>query len=366
MPTARESPEGENMYGRTAEGATTLTSLDSITPLDSLDEEPTTEELVVIEEDGEPEDVGGALPDNERLYLTEIGKQTRLTPEDEVELAKLIEQPGIIETQLLSEPPGARHARLERMLERSKVRSQQAFERFVNANLRLVVHYAYWYTERGVPLLDLIQEGNIGLIRAVEKFDWRTGFRFSTYATWWIQQALRRAVHSHNRSIRLPVHANDDLTAIRRAEGSLMQELGRPPSEDEVAHHTKLTRARISHLKAITRPLVALDAQADGRDTDGDITYADMVSDDEHNRLVDSSELDVLRWAMLDAIKTLPIREGLVIILRNGLITGHPLTLAQTGEQVGVSREMARQIEIKAHAKLSKDPTLTHLKALDS
>jgi RNA polymerase primary sigma factor len=329
------------------------------------EEEPTEEQLAALTVD-EPQDeelkVGGVVPDSIRLYLSEIGKYPRLTPQEEVDLAKMIERPQSITLELArGDIDKEKRERLTRMLERAESRFEQARNRFITANLRLVVHYSYKYVGRGVGLLDLIQEGNLGLIRAVEKFDWRTGFRFSTYATWWIKQALKKVTNNQERQIRLPVHANDDLSNIIKTENMLQQELQRSATEAEVATGTGLTAQRIAHLKAITKPTAGLDDRIDGRGGDGDITYADTISDDEHLRIEAAAENDALRVVLLHSIKTLTVREGLVIILRNGLVSGHPLTLAQTGEEIGVSREMARQIEIKALAKMRQEDSLVEL-----
>lgn len=329
-------------------------------------DEPDKDDLELLvesaEEVEEQEQRVSSLPDSVRLYLNEIGQVDRLTPEQEIELAKAIENPALLREELDNpDLSDEKRARLQRQLTRAERRAHTAREQFITANLRLVVHFAYWYTERGVPFLDLVQEGNLGLIRAVEKFDWRTGFRFSTYATWWIQQALRRATHTQERAIRLPVHVNDELAAIVRAERELVQELERQPTEVEVADRTSLSSTRIAHLRAITRPMAGLSEQVDGRTNsagDSEITLADTIGDNSHDQAVESAETADLKMAILAAIKTLSVRESLVVILRNGFITGQELTLAQTGEEIGVSREMARQIEIKATKKLRAHPLL--------
>lgn len=332
---------------------------------DVIDDEPTPDELASLDEE-EPGEVAlreDAAPDIIRIYLQEIGRQTRLTPAEEIELAQAIEEPSNIRIELEQCPSGAKHDRLARKLAKAERHAKQARERFILANLRLVVHYSYWFDNRGVPLLDLIQEGNLGLIRAVEKYDWRAGFRFSTYATWWIQQALRKAIHTQERGIRLPVHANDELASISRAEGELAQELGRTPRPQEVADRVGLTTHRIAHLRAVTRQPLGIDESVDSKKggDSNDITYADIISDEDHLRAEAEVEAKVVKGAMLVALRELTPREALVIILRRGLVSGTPLTLAQTGEQIGVSREMARQIEIRAMAKLRQDATLRNL-----
>lgn len=334
---------------------------------DEVDDGPSIDELIVLAEaeEGGEDDIAEpkyALPDSTRLYLNEIGQIERLTPAKEIELAQTMEKPAILRDEAEQETNPEHKARLVRQIIRAERRAQEARQQFINANLRLVVHFAYWYIERGVPFLDLVQEGNLGLIRAVEKFDWRAGFRFSTYAAWWIQQALRRAAHTQERAIRLPVHVNDELSAIARIERELTQNLERQPSENEISQRTGINEHRIGHLRAITRPMAALTEQvgdrANSNNGDSEITLADTISDESHDQTIEATELANLKMTLLYAIKTLSVREGLVVFLRNGLVSGQELTLAQTGEAIGVSREMARQIEIKAMRRLQQHPTL--------
>lgn len=330
--------------------------------LDIQDPEP--EDILAVAEETDPEEPldKSVLPDNIRLYLNEIGQVDRLTPEQEIELAQVMEKPKLLRLQLAQETDPAKASRIQRKIERAEQRAKAARQQFISANLRLVAHFAYWYLERGTPFLDLVQEGNLGLIRAVEKYDWRTGFRFSTYANWWIQQALRRATHTQERAIRLPVHANDEISAIVRSERELAQELERLPTEAELSERTGLGGQRIAHLRAITRPMAGLGEQvnrvAGGESGEGEITLADTIGDESHDQEIESIEVADLKMALLDAIKKLTIREGLIVFLRNGLVGGQELTLAQAGEEIGVSREMARQIEIKAMNKLKANPQL--------
>jgi RNA polymerase primary sigma factor len=262
-----------------------------------------------------------------RLYLKSIGRVPLLTKEDEVRLAKRVEQNDM----------GAKNHLIE-------------------ANLRLVVSIAKRYTGRGLTLLDLIQEGNLGLIRAVEKFDWRRGFKFSTYATWWIRQAITRALADQSRTIRIPVHMVERMNRVSRVQRSLAQTLGREPTIDEIAKAVEMSVDQVEDILKLGQEPVSLEAPV-GAEGDGDARLGDFIEDAQEERPLEVVA-DKLREASLQqALQSLPWRERRVLELRYGLSPAGPMTLEDIGAQVGVTRERVRQIESRtlSKLKLSKD-----------
>ena len=262
-----------------------------------------------------------------RLYLKSIGRVPLLTKEDEVRLAKRVEQ-----------------------------NDMSAKNHLIEANLRLVVSIAKRYTGRGLTLLDLIQEGNLGLIRAVEKFDWRRGFKFSTYATWWIRQAITRALADQSRTIRIPVHMVERMNRVSRVTRSLAQTLGREPSIEEIAKQVEMTPDQVEDILKLGQEPVSLEAPV-GADGDGDARLGDFIEDEQEGRPLEVVA-DKLREASLQqALQSLPWRERRVLELRYGLSPAGPMTLEDIGAQVGVTRERVRQIESRtlSKLKLSKD-----------
>ena len=256
-----------------------------------------------------------------RMYLRSIGKVPLLTREDEVRLAKRVEQNDM----------GAKNALIE-------------------ANLRLVVSIAKRYGGRGLTLLDLIQEGNLGLIRAVEKFDWRRGFKFSTYATWWIRQAITRALADQSRTIRIPVHMVERMNRVARARRSLMQSLNREPTNEEIGELVEMPAAKVEEILKLGQEPVSLEAPVGSEE--GDASLGDFIEDAAIDR-----PLEVVANRMRDAdlervLDTLPWRERRVIELRYGLCDEGPMTLEDIGREVGITRERVRQIESKTLAML--------------
>lgn len=252
------------------------------------------------------------LNDPVRLYLHEIRGTRLLTAVQEVELARRIE-----------------------------AGDQRAVERMIRSNLRLVVSVAKKYMGRGLSLLDLIQEGNVGLMRAVERYDWRKGFRFSTYATWWIRQAITRSIADHARTIRLPVHVHDLLTRYIGVSRRLLQELGRPPELAEVASAVGVSAERLAELlRAAERP-VSLETPVGGDDED---TLADLIGDHDASP-EEAAHGRLLRAQVADALQELTPRERRLLELRYGLDGGHYRTLEEIGREFGVSRERVRQME---------------------
>ena len=278
-----------------------------------------------LSDDDEDEQAEQPLPDDlytaDALgtYLREIGRHPLLTADDEVALAKRIEKGD-----------------------------EEATVRMVTANLRLVVSIARRYRSTGIPLLDLIQEGNLGLLRAVEKFDWRKGFKFSTYATWWIRQAIQRGIADRGRTVRLPVHIHEQLVRLRRERRELEATLGREATPDELARAAGMSTARVLQLQGAGLAPVSLETPVGDS---GDTTIGDFVSDDREELFSDVMRT-VGRMELERALSTLPERERMILALRFGLTGEEPMTLERIGERFGLTRERIRQLEAKALAKL--------------
>jgi len=256
-----------------------------------------------------------------RTYLKEIGGVSLLSAKDEVRLAKLIEKGD-----------------------------QDAKNALIEANLRLVVSVAKRYMGRGLNLLDLIQEGNLGLIRAVEKFDYRKGFKFSTYATWWIRQAVSRAIADQARTIRIPVHMVDAINRVTRTQRQLVQDLGRQPTSAEIGEILELPADKVEELLDLARETVSLEAPMG----DTDASLADFI-EDEHTRQPDHlTARKIMREDLRKTLDGLPDRERKIIELRYGLSGNDPMTLEQVGQEFGVTRERIRQMEIRTLRRLQK------------
>jgi RNA polymerase primary sigma factor len=263
----------------------------------------------------------GGPEDSVRLYLKKIGKVRLLTREDEVRLA--------------------------RRAERNDMSAKNAL---VEANLRLVVSIAKRYTGRGLTLLDLIQEGNLGLIRAVEKFDWRRGFKFSTYATWWIRQAITRALADQSRTIRIPVHMVERMNRVARVRRALLQKHGREPTPEEIAKELEMPVARVEEALKVGQEPVSLETPVGSEE--GDASLADFIPDSSIDRPLEVVANRLREADLQAALESLPWRERRVLELRYGLAGEGPMTLEEIGTQVGVTRERVRQIESKTLLKL--------------
>jgi RNA polymerase sigma factor (sigma-70 family) len=285
--------------------------------------------------------------DGVRHYLNAIGRVPLLSHEEEVDLAKRY-QAGLAAAGRLAGDgdltPGQR-AHLRRLAEAGA----HAQERLVTANLRLVVSVARRYLGRGLSLLELVQEGNLGLMRGVEKFDHTKGFKFSTYATWWIRQALTRGTANKARSVRLPVHVHELVAKVRRTEFELLQVLGREPDDDEVAEALGLTLDRLQELRLAGREITSLDRTVG---EEGETTLGDLVRDDDAPDPARVAASHVAATEVADALSHLQERERGVLELRYGLTGDEPRTLEEIGELYGVTRERIRQIEKKTLAKL--------------
>ena len=263
---------------------------------------------------------GVSIEDPVRMYLKEIGKVSLLTADEEIELAKRMEQGD-----------------------------EEAKKRLAEANLRLVVSIAKRYVGRGMLFLDLIQEGNLGLIKAVEKFDYRKGYKFSTYATWWIRQAITRAIADQARTIRIPVHMVETINKLIRVSRQLLQELGREPTPEEIAEEMKMPVDRVREILKISQEPVSLETPIGEEE---DIHLGDFIQDDNVPVPADAAAFTLLKEQLIEVLGTLTEREQKVLRLRFGLDDGRARTLEEVGKEFNVTRERIRQIEAKALRKL--------------
>ncbi|ADH61263.1 RNA polymerase, sigma 70 subunit, RpoD subfamily [Thermoanaerobacter mathranii subsp. mathranii str. A3] len=263
---------------------------------------------------------GISIDDPVRMYLKEIGKIPLLTPEEEIELAKRIEQGD-----------------------------EEAKKRLIEANLRLVVSIAKRYVGRGMLFLDLIQEGNLGLLKAVEKFDYRKGYKFSTYATWWIRQAITRAIADQARTIRIPVHMVETINKLIRVQRQLLQELGREPTPEELAKEMGMPEEKVREIMKIAQEPVSLETPI-GEEEDSHL--GDFIPDEDAPAPAEAAAFTMLKEQLMDVLDTLTPREEKVLRLRFGLDDGRARTLEEVGKEFNVTRERIRQIEAKALRKL--------------
>jgi len=285
------------------------------------EEELSDEELAIT-----AENVDAFADDSVRLYLREIGKIPLLTPEEEAELA-------------------------QRIVKGDK----KAKDKMVESNMRLVVSIAKRYGGRGLDFLDLIQEGNTGLLRAVEKFDPDKGFKFSTYATWWVRQAITRAIADQARTIRIPVHMVETINKVLRTTRKLTSELNREPTNEEIAKELDMEPEKIDYVMRIKQDIASLDASVGREGDDEDSVLGDFVEDEERASPEDSAANQILKEQLSEIIATLTDREQKIIRLRFGIGGGRPHTLEEVGNEFDVTRERIRQIEAKALSKLRKN-----------
>jgi len=327
-------------------------ALDDVNPdeIDGLFEEITAAGIEIIDEqkdekpEGEAEEEqeepipdGLSLDDPVRMYLKEIGRVPLLSMEQEKSLAMRIEA-GELELQ----KNGTADSRLV-------ADGEEAKRQLTEANLRLVVSIAKKYVGRGMLFLDLIQEGNLGLIRAVEKFDYRKGYKFSTYATWWIRQAITRALADQARTIRIPVHMVETINRLIKVSRQLLQELGREPSVEEIAEAMALTPEKVREVMKISQEPISLETPI-GEEEDSHL--GDFIEDQEAVAPAEAASVMLLKEKMADVLQNLTERERKVLVLRFGLEDGHQRTLEEVGQEFGVTRERIRQIEAKALRKL--------------
>jgi RNA polymerase primary sigma factor len=282
-----------------------------------------------------------------RAYLKEIGRVPLLSAIEEVELSQRIEA-GLFAAHKLAEGSGLT-ARMRRDLETLVRSGDRAKEQMLEANLRLVVSIAKRYVGRGMPFLDVIQEGNLGLVRAVEKFDYTKGYKFSTYATWWIRQAITRALADQARTIRIPVHMVEQINKLLRVKRELLQELGREPSEEELARLADMPVEKVVEILGYAKDPISLDSIVG---EDGDSLLGDFIEDSDAPAAVDVVTFQLLQDSLRDVLRTLGEREARVVALRFGLVDGRQHTLDEIGHEFGLTRERIRQVEKETLAKL--------------
>ena len=298
--------------------------LDVVEPeMDDLEdeEEPSDEDLEIT-----ADNVDAFADDSVRLYLREIGKIPLLDPDEETELAYKISKGD-----------------------------KKAKDKMVESNMRLVVSIAKRYSGRGLDFLDLIQEGNTGLLRAVEKFDPDKGFKFSTYATWWIRQAITRAIADQARTIRIPVHMVETINKVLRTTRKLTTELNREPTNEEIAKELDMEPDKVDYVMRIKQDIASLDASVGKEGDDEDSVLGDFVEDEERDSPEDSAANQILKEQLAEILATLSEREQKIIRLRFGIGGGRPHTLEEVGNEFDVTRERIRQIEAKALSKLRKN-----------
>ncbi len=317
---------------------------------------PTDQELTDEEEsEEEPGQVGTSednylanidTDDTIGLYLKEVGRVPLLTAVEEVELAQRIERGRLAREELArGNVTPRRRQELQMLIEDGWA----AREHLITANSRLVISVAKKYMGRGVPFLDLIQEGNIGLIRAAKKFDYRRGHKFSTYATWWIRQAVTRAIADQGRTIRVPVHMGDQINKLLRVQHQLTQRLGRDPSVEELAVALEVTPQKVENMIQVARRPLSLETPTDDEE---DSVLGDFIQDDELPAPDDTATYNLLREHLESVLDGLPPREVRILQLRYGLLDGQAYTLEEVGRKMGVTRERVRQIEAQALSRL--------------
>jgi RNA polymerase primary sigma factor len=300
-------------------------------PMPSVGVSDLFEEGGVVTAGLKPKEPEGGADDAVRNYLKSIGRVRLLTKDDEVRLAKRVE-----------------------------ANDMEAKNQLIEANLRLVVSIAKRYSGRGLTLLDLVQEGNLGLIRAVEKFDWRRGFKFSTYATWWIRQGITRALADQSRTIRIPVHMVERMNRVGRARRALIQKHNREPSPEEIAKEVEMTLAQVEDILELGREPVSLETPVGP--AEGETRLADFIEDDASAAPIEQVSSTMRQRDLETALRSLQWRERRVLELRYGLSSEEPMTLEAIGSEVGVTRERVRQIESKTLSKLKNSREADKLK----
>jgi RNA polymerase primary sigma factor len=328
---------------------------DGVDPATDGEVEPDATELVEEEDDEEivvaDDDSAGPSTDLVRAYLKEIGRVALLNAEQEVELAKRIEA-GLFATEKIRQGD-AGELKLTKTVRKDldwlSADGLRAKDHLLEANLRLVVSVAKRYTGRGMAFLDLIQEGNLGLIRAVEKFDYTKGYKFSTYATWWIRQAITRAMADQARTIRIPVHMVEQINKLTRVQRQMLQDLGREPTADELATELDMTPDKVVEIQGYAREPVSLEQNVGD---EGDSQLGDFIEDADAPIAAEVVSFGLLQRELDSVLKTLPEREAAVVAMRFGLTDGQPRTLDEIGKEFGLTRERIRQIEAKTLSKL--------------
>ena len=349
-----EAPTGKAVDADDADADTDSDDDDSDSDKSSTNDEPLPTGALVLRAVDEDDDIPvysaaitGATADPVKDYLKQIGKVALLNAAEEVELAMRIEAGLFAEDKLANTPNMPKE--LERELRWVARDGQRAKSHLLGANLRLVVSLAKRYTGRGMQFLDLIQEGNLGLIRAVEKFDYTKGFKFSTYATWWIRQAITRAMADQARTIRIPVHMVEVINKLARVQRQMLQDLGREPTPEELSRELDMTPEKVIEVQKYGREPISLHTPLG---EDGDSEFGDLIEDTEAVVPADAVGFTMLQKQLESLLDSLSEREAGVIRMRFGLGDGMPKTLDQIGDTFGVTRERIRQIESKTMAKL--------------
>jgi RNA polymerase primary sigma factor len=347
-------PEAEQDVEQLEEAFAALLSAGIPFVEDTNTTEPSEDELAIPEEavEAEPElDLDDYLAnidtdDTIGLYLKEVSRVPLLTAYEEVQLAQRIENGRMSREELAKGNASPRRRQELRSLIED---GWAAREHLITANSRLVISVAKKYMGRGVPFLDLIQEGNIGLIRATKKFDYRRGHKFSTYATWWIRQAVTRAIADQGRTIRVPVHMGDQINKLLRIQHQLTQRLGREPSVDELANALEVPPKKVENMIQVARRPLSLETPTDDEE---DSVLGDFIEDDEAAPPDDTATYNLLREHLGEVLNSLPPREVRILQLRYGLLDGQAYTLEEVGRKMGVTRERVRQIEAQALSRL--------------
>jgi RNA polymerase primary sigma factor len=354
-------PEAEQDVQQLEEAFSALLSAGIPFVEDAITSEPSEDDLAAEEAEAEPEDdetqaledylANIDTDDTIGLYLKEVSRVPLLTAEEEVELAQRIERGRMAREELAKGKVNQRRrTELRRLIEDGWA----AREHLITANSRLVISVAKKYMGRGVPFLDLIQEGNIGLIRATKKFDYRRGHKFSTYATWWIRQAVTRAIADQGRTIRVPVHMGDQINKLLRVQHQLTQRLGREPSVEELADALEVPPKKVENMIQVARRPLSLETPTDDEE---DSVLGDFIEDNEAPPPDDTATYNLLREHLGEVMNGLPPREVRILQLRYGLLDGQAYTLEEVGRKMGVTRERVRQIEAQALSRL-RHPTV--------
>ena len=330
-------------------------SADDALLADLPDDEPAAEEIADVEEEElvDPNTLVNSfsIDDPVRMYLKEIGKVPLLSPDEEIDLAQAMGAGAEAKEQMeeLESSGEEIPAEVRTELEKAIKKGERAKQRLAEANLRLVVSIAKRYVGRGMQFLDLIQEGNLGLIKAVEKFDYTKGYKFSTYATWWIRQAITRAIADQARTIRIPVHMVETINKVIRVSRQLLQELGHDPTPEEIADEMNMPVDRVREILKIAQEPVSLETPI-GEEEDSHL--GDFIPDEDASEPAEAASFTLLKEQLVDVLSTLTPREEKVLKLRFGIEDGRTRTLEEVGKEFNVTRERIRQIEAKALRKL--------------
>ena len=348
-----DSDQMEKIYDSLEALSIEIGSEEDILPELPDDLEPPIDEIAEIEEEElvDPNTLvdSFSIDDPVRMYLKEIGKVPLLAPDEEIELAQKMSAGNLAKEQLEEAEEGSLSPEDQAELKKLAKAGDAAKQKLAEANLRLVVSIAKRYVGRGMLFLDLIQEGNLGLIKAVEKFDYTKGYKFSTYATWWIRQAITRAIADQARTIRIPVHMVETINKVIRVSRQLLQELGHDPSPDEIAEEMNMPVEKVREILKIAQEPVSLETPI-GEEEDSHL--GDFIPDEDASEPAEAASFTLLKEQLIEVLSTLTPREEKVLKLRFGIEDGRTRTLEEVGKEFNVTRERIRQIEAKALRKL--------------